>query len=383
VSIFQNRGLALLLLAAAFAVLVGCSWYLSRVERVVDVGPVAGPPVGAVHFGGPDMPAGTLRQLLLRKVRSAPPRSRIRWATYYFLDHDLAVALTAASDRGVDVTLVVEGDPRFDGANEPVLSLLRQHGLGGGLRVRAGGWLPRGKLHAKIYVFSRPAPVALVGSFNPSGGPRADPAVLSDIGDQDRGHNLLVEITSPGLVAALGAHVDRMARSTGSWARKFSAAQNRIYRDGHTQLYFFPRVRTSIVDEDVRRLGKGDRVWAAVSHLDDTAVSSFASAARRGAKVELIVHHTERRVPEDVLAKLAKAGVTVRRYVHPARLPMHAKFFLIEKGGTRIAYFGSFNFNRASRAANDELLVRSTDPALFKTLLDRFHQIERERLSLR
>jgi phosphatidylserine/phosphatidylglycerophosphate/cardiolipin synthase-like enzyme len=240
--------------------------------------------------------------------------------------------------------------------------------------------LPRGKLHAKIYIFSHPEPVALVGSFNPSGGPRADPAVLRDIGDQDRGHNLLVEITSPGLVAALGAHVDRAARASGSWARKFSVCQNRVFRDRDTQLYFFPRVRTGIVDEDVRRLGRGDSVWAAVSHLDDTAVSSLASAARRDATVQLVVHHTERRVPEGVLVKLAKAGITVRRYVHPDHLPMHAKFFLIEQGGARIAYFGSFNFNRASRAANDELLVRSTDPALFTKLLKRFHEIDRERL---
>ena len=46
----------------------------------------------------------------------------IDWATYYFRDRDLAAALIAASDRGVAVTLHVEGQPRRNGANAAVLA---------------------------------------------------------------------------------------------------------------------------------------------------------------------------------------------------------------------------------------------------------------------
>ena len=97
--------------------------YVTNSETVVDVRPrSSASTVGTVHFGGPDQPPGKLRSLLLQHVRAAPPGSAIDWATYYFLDRELAETLIAASDRGVAVTLVVEGDPRFEGANDPVIA---------------------------------------------------------------------------------------------------------------------------------------------------------------------------------------------------------------------------------------------------------------------
>ena len=362
-------GLLLLALAAWAA-------YVANSATVVDVRTrSSSPTIGAVHFGGPDQPPGKLRALLLDHVRAAPPGSAIDWATYYFLDRELAEALIAASDRGVAVTLVVEGDPRFEGANDPVVALLARHGLDGGLTVRPAS--RPGSLHAKIYAFSHPRPFALVGSFNPSGGPTADPEVLEEIGDQDRGHNLLVEIDSPGLVGKLQEHVRELARNGGSGGR-FELGQNTAYRDRDTILYVYPRVSTGIVEAEVDRLGKGDRLWAAVSHLDDTSVDAWADAARRGAELHIIVHHTERRVPQAAIDRLRQAGVDIRRYRDPEDLPMHAKFVLIERGGERVSFFGSFNFNRSSRFLNDELLVRSTDPRLFDTLRDRFDLLDAE-----
>ena len=72
------------------------------------------------------------------------------------------------------------------------------------------------------------------------------------------------------------------------------------------------------------------------------------------------------------------AGISVRRYIHPDGLPMHAKFLLIDSGAERVAYFGSYNLNLASRYFNDEVLVRSTDAALFDKLLQRFARIGSE-----
>ena len=194
-----RRGVLRLLAAALLLILAGgAAWlsWLNSPEPVVELRSSRPATIGTVHFGGPDRPDGALRSLLFRKVRSAPPGSSIDWATYYFVDLDLAKALTEASDRGVKVTLVVEGDPRLDGANDRVLSLLKRHGLRGGLAIRAPRSFPgeqlSGKLHSKIYAFSAPAPLALVGSFNPSDGGDADSATIEEIGDQDRGHNLLV-----------------------------------------------------------------------------------------------------------------------------------------------------------------------------------------------
>ena len=372
----KRRRVTVLWIAAVFVLLaaLGAGLWLSSARRVVDVSTAASiPPVGSVHFGGPREPPGQLRNLLLTRVGAARPGSSIRFATYYFVDQPLARALIAASDRGVNVTLVLDADPRHDGANDPVIALLKRHGLDGGLTIRS---TRLGALHTKIYLFSDPRPVALVGSFNPSGGPTASPALLADIGDQDHGHNLLVEIAGPGLVRVLAKYVDQLA--SGSARSRFSPQQNWIYRDRDTQLYFYPRLLPNPIKADLRRLGKGDRVWIAASHLDSTFVAPLREAAARGAEVKLIVHATERRVPQEAVRALRAAGVSTRRYSHPRDLPMHAKFVLLERGGKPLSYFGSFNLNRSSRLFNDELLVRSEDASLFRTLLKRFNQIERE-----
>ena len=378
---FRRRAVLAAVAAAILLALLGAgAWlvWINSPEPVVELRSSRPATVGTVHFGGPDRPDGALRSLLLQKVRSAPPGSSIDWATYYFLDLDLAQALTDASERGVKVTLVVEGDPRLDGANDKVLALLKRHGLRGGLAIRAPRSFPSdqlsGKLHSKIYAFSAPAPVALVGSFNPSDGGHAEPATIRELGDQDRGHNLLVEVVSPALVTRLAAHVRRLAARGGA-ASRFATTQNRTYRDRDTQLYFYPRLRPNIVERAVDGLGRGDRLWAAVSHLKHDAVDTLAQAAARGAKLHLVVHDTERRVPEAAVEKLAGAGVSVRRYRHPDGLPMHAKFFLLQRRGERVSYFGSLNFNQNSRLLNEEVLMRSTDPELFRTLLQRFNQI--------
>lgn len=365
---------ALWLSVALLVAIVSWNVWLSQARRVVDVSAqTSASAIGAVHFAGPGEPPGQLRDLLLTKIRSAPSGSSVSIATYYFVDRPLAQALTAASDRGVQVTLVLERNPRHSGGNDPIIALLKSHGLRGGLTIRSS--LPA-VLHTKIYAFSGPRPVALVGSFNPSGGPTAGAALLRDIGDHDRGHNLLVEITSPGLVQVLTRYVDELA--SGQAGSRFSPTQNRVYRDRGTQLYFYPRLLPNPLDAEARRLGPGDALWAAASHLDSSFVPPLRDAARRGARVSLIVHDSARRVSPDAVQALRRAGVSVRRYAHPGGLPMHAKFLLIERGQQRISYFGSFNLNRSSRYLNDELLVRSQDPRLFATLRQRFAQIERD-----
>lgn len=352
-------------------------------DRVIDVHVAndATPAIGAVHFGGPDQPRGALSDMLRAHIDAVPPGGSIAWATYYFRDTDLARALIRASDRGVHVALAFDGDPRLDNANAAAIALLQADGLRGGLTVRAA--LPdpidmlQGRLHSKIYIFSAPHPVALVGSFNPSGDERTDKATLEEIGDQDRGHNLLIEITSPGLVRALSDHVAEIARAGGSVDR-FAQSENRIYRDGDTELYFYPRLRPYVVEGAVDALRPGDKLWAAISHLKSGMVDRLASAARRGAVIDLVVHATERRVPTRAIRELKDAGVSIRRYHNAAGLPMHAKFVVMHTQGQFVSYFGSLNYNRNSRWLNDELLVRTTDARLARALLARYAEIERE-----
>lgn len=334
-----------------------------------------------LHFGGPDRPARLLRDLLQARVEATPPGGRIDWATYYFRDEALADSLIRAVDRGVRVRLTMEAAPRRKDANRAVIARLREHGLGGGLRLfRPSGPL-HPHLHAKIYAFSAPVPVALIGSFNPSGNDPEDGDVIAEIGDQDRGHNLLLELADPTLVAALVDHAARLPLSGGLLRSRFGLRHNMPVSGVDAVLYRYPRLRTGQVEREIAALGEGDRVLAAISHLKGRGfVTALGRAAAAGAAISMIVHDTERRVPQRDVARLAAAGIDIRRFRHPDGLPMHAKFVLIaRRGGGDAAWLGSANFNPRSRWINQEVLLRTTEPAVLAGLAQRFARIADDR----
>lgn len=332
----------------------------------------------AVHFGGPDLAPRALRDVLLARIRAVPPGGGIDWATYYFRDEGLAQALIDASDRGVRVRLCLDGAPRRRGANDRVLARLRAHGLGGGLAVlnRAGGPF---HLHAKVYAFSGPEPCAFIGSFNPSGNEPEDPAVVAAIGDQDRGHNLLVELRDPVLLDGLHAYLRRLAAAPPATAIRLGAEQNAPVEGADTRLLFFPRVRPDAVEQALQRADGQTMIRACISHLKrGPVVEALSAAVRRGAHASLLVHSSARRVGGKVMARLERAGVRVRAYRRPDDLPMHAKFLLLESPAWSQALFGSFNMNLGSRLLNHEVLALSQDAALIRALRARFDSIEDE-----
>jgi phosphatidylserine/phosphatidylglycerophosphate/cardiolipin synthase-like enzyme len=324
-----------------------------------------------------------LRDLLLERIKATPSGGHIRWMTYYFRDRELAEALVAASDRGVRVQVCLEGQPRLKAANSAVIERLSRHGLRDGLRVHAprAPWagMPRAHLHTKIYAFSHPRPTALVGSFNPSGDEPEDQDVIAEIGDQDRGHNLLVELTEAALVAGLETHVEGMCRSGISMFARFLPGQNRVLTSGATSVFFYPRLAPDVLEQDLEAGARPLAIEGAISHLKrGPFTAELAAAARAGVAVRLLVHDTERRVPEEVIDWLAGAGVSIRRYERADRLPLHAKFLLVDRTAECTAYFGSFNFNRRSRHLNHEILIRSTDKAVCGALHRRFEEISGE-----
>lgn len=312
----------------------------------------------AILFGGPDQPERPLRDRLQDLVDHAPSGSRIDWATYYFRDRALAQALVRASDRGVRVRLVLEPHPRLAGANDTVASLLEDHGLAGGFRLRRRLTL-KGRLHAKIYVFSQPD-AALVGSFNPSGDRPEDPEITAEIGDQDRGYNLLYAIRDPAVAEALRRHVAFLGETRASLLDRFRPRLNRVVQGVGLQVAFYPRLRTDLVEAEVADLGRGDAVDAAVSHLKDgPMMAALARASAAGAVVRLLVHATERRVPGEVVARLAAGGMEAIRVGDGHAAPMHNKFVVLTRAGVSHAWLGSYNYNDKSRWRNDELLVRT------------------------
>jgi phosphatidylserine/phosphatidylglycerophosphate/cardiolipin synthase-like enzyme len=340
----------------------------------------------SVHFGGPDLPPRLLRNLLEERVRAVPAGGSIDWVTYYFRDRGLARALLDARDRGVRVGVVIDSRPRTRQASQEVVALLSgPNGLGESFRAlalpvpfRHLGVKRRPHLHEKLYCFSHPEPIAFVGSFNPSGDdPEEHPELLAEIGDQDRGDNVLVGFRDAKLVRALVDHArwylsDR--RTFPVWARP---AGGRSAAGADAEIHFLPQFGRHPVVRLLDRLGSGARLRVAASHLKGRAVSQgLLRLARRGATVEILAEATERRVPGAMEDRLRSAGIALRRC--RAGLPMHNKFLLAEDGTSRSVAFGSFNWTTRSFWLNREICVISRDPELFRTFEERWEKAHRE-----
>jgi phosphatidylserine/phosphatidylglycerophosphate/cardiolipin synthase-like enzyme len=342
----------------------------------------AASPACEVHFGGPDIPAYHLRDLLAEHVAAVPPGGAIDWVTYYFRDQRLAEELLRAHHRGVKVTVTLEGHPRTLHANDQVVAMLvGPDGLGDGFRrismrgipaFNGKQWKPH--LHEKLYCFSHPKPVAYIGSFNPSGdNPEKYPDIVEEIGDQDRGHNALVGLGDPILVERLVEHARWLHRVQHPVFQRFSVIANQTVKGKDTDIHFWPRVRSHPALQFLLRLGSGTRIRIVASHIKGApVVRSIIRLAQNGAAVEILAEPTLRRVPVSAEERLTQAGIPFRRVTHPEGLPMHNKFVLAEKEGQRWVMFGSFNWTMRSYWLNHEIGAISANRHLFDAFAERW-----------
>lgn len=345
----------------------------------------AGPECEA-YFGGPDLPPQSLRDLLAARIAAVPAGGAVDWVTYYFRDRQLAEELIRAQRRGVKVTVTLEKSPRTASANKTVEEMLSgENGLGAGFcslslpRVPTPvGLVWKPHLHEKLYCFSHPKPAAFIGSFNPSGDvPEDQPEIIGEIGDQDRGHNVLVELRDPLLVEALVAHARGMHCARCLLFYRFSKDANCAVRGKDTEIHFWPRVRPHPVREFLSRLGAKARIRIAASHIKGApVVKALIALASRGAAVEILAEPTLRRVPMEVERMLVRAGIPFRRVTHPDGLPMHNKFVLAEKGSRRWVMFGSFNWTLRSYRLNHEIGAISADAHLYEAFARRWEVLE-------
>jgi len=338
-----------------------------------------------VFWGGPDRPARCLRNLLEERIHAVPSGGEILWVTYYFRDEGLAQALLLARRRGVRVRVVMEGNPRTGAVNVRVRNLLQgDDELGAGLRALdhrlrdVRSWKSC-RLHEKLYYFSHPVPHALVGTFNPSGNLQENPEIIEQVGDQDRGHNVLVVITDSVLVRGLHAHAQRLFKAHhGPW-ECFLPKNNRVLVSGATRILFFPRFRRGVLDSLFDQMRAESRLRIAVSHLNDPGICNrLFKLARQGVQIEVLAHDTERRVPAWVEEQMRLNGIDFRRYMHPEGLPMHNKFMLLEMPHRKVVTFGSMNLSARSLRANHELLVIDETSGLYDLFRRRWDEMLQE-----
>jgi len=333
-----------------------------------------GEAVSSLHHSGKSSPPYLLRSLLINRVEATPPGGRIGFCTYYFCDELLVESLLRAHERGVELRVLVEDCPRTPEVNGPAIRQLSSN-LGPDqfrclracslLPCMPGSFRARANLHAKIYCFSHPYPHVLLGSYNPSCDVVESPALVERIGDQDRGYNLLAELRQPEIVQGLNAHLEHLHRNGARRFFRFWPQSNRVIGSGDTQVFLYPRRRTPLLQKRICQLGEGDQVSIAASHMKaKSIVKAIGQVSLAGARVEIVCHDSERRVPQKVIGWLNASGVRVERYSDTREAPMHYKFILIDSKAGREVWFGSFNLNKQSLYFNHEVLVRSACPNL-------------------
>ena len=339
-----------------------------------------------VYFGGPDLPARRLRNVLAERIADVPPGGAIAWVTYYFRDRGLAEALLRAHRRGVKVTVALEGCPRTPDANNAIKRMLSgPNGLGEGFRTvclagvpifNGRRWKPH--LHQKLYYFSHPRPMAYIGSFNPSGDhPEERPDIIHEIGDQDRGHNVLVGIYDPKLVQHLKANAKWIYQARHQMFHRFSIFTNRKCSGEDTEIFFWPRMLPHPIMKFLLYIAPGAHIRAAASHMKGNSIANaLLGLSRSGAKLEIIASASERRVPTAIERKFYSSGIAFRRVGQKDGLPMHNKFVLVEKNGQRWTVFGSFNWTTRSYWLNHEIGAISTNLRLWETFAERWEALE-------
>ena len=315
-------------------------------------------------FGSPSKP-GALQALLAQAIDRVPAGGEILWATYYLANVALMERLRLASLRGVKLMVALEARPRRPAVNAEAFKRL---GALTGLSLVPVRSRIYAHLHEKLYYFSHPQPFFLVGSYNPSMDASLDADAVLDIGDQDQGHNVLVQVDSAQAVERVRQHLR---------AYLGEAAPVPYALTDELAVTFLPE------DGRAPHLQWLQRDWQeihiAMSHLrDGTVVNRLGRQARKGCKVRIICHESHRRFPARHEHALRDAGVEVFRYCHPRQFPMHSKFTLLANGTERISLYGSLNFTKTSRWLNREVLVRSDAARTYDSLLANWHDIRQE-----
>lgn len=341
-----------------------------------------------IYFGGPDQKAGLLRDILEARVAASPPGSHIDWVTYYFRDLGLAKALVQAHKRGVHVTLVLEGRPRIPYANNDVIAYLSgPDGLGDQLRVVTIPGLPspstkswKPQLHEKLYCFSYPEPVAFIGSFNPSGNvPEIRSDIIREIGDQDRGHNVLVGLKDQAMIEPLIEHARSLHALPPNLLYRLSSNASQDIQGLNTYIYFWPRVGAHPIMRFLRQVGNDARIRIAASHIRaERTVDMLINLAKQGARLEILAEATYRRVTLSVERRMLAAGIQFKRIRYVDNVPMHLKFVLVEKGDLFWSVFGSFNWTKPSFWLNHEIAVISRHASIFRAFENTWDVLKRQ-----
>jgi phosphatidylserine/phosphatidylglycerophosphate/cardiolipin synthase-like enzyme len=335
------------------------------------------------HFGGPDLAKNLLRDVLHASILQTPSGAEIKWLCYYLNDQTIIDALIGASRRSVNVTILIDKNPRTPQVNETSIRQLKKH-ISPTLQLvmleKKHIWQYLGiqwhaHFHGKCYYFSGPEPHAYVGSYNPTAGSSELPhEVIKKIGDHSISHNVLVKVNEPYMISMLLDHIRKIQQTTFINNARRLASQNRSYIAGDWQVDFLPRIRNHPVDNLLNQHKPAD-IKCAISHLKGSSVKNILPKASKRHHIELLLEKSERRIPQASLDSLHKNKIITHQPTLPDNCLMHSKFILYDDGDAKKVMFGSFNWSTRSRLLNHEIIMTTTNQNIYNDFYARWMKI--------
>lgn len=349
---------------------------------IVDAGVPSTPPLPALlprfsavfsRRSADNQPDTAIEDLLVGLIDRAVAGSRIRVAVYAFTRGRVTEALVRASQRGVDVRVILDGlvratvdDPNDGTGVTEAASLIVGLGRSRVTICRAPGsaCLGVGIMHHKTYLFSD------VGGGSRNVVVQASHNLTE--GQMHRHNNAVIIRGDSQLFAGYERTFEQQRRDV---------VQSDYYRtaDGNfpARAYFFPRpsgdTAVSVID-NVSCTG-GARIRVAMAFFTNARLEVARALARRqraGCDVQAVIGDDSIRVGRTVLRTLRDNGVRVTLYPRRAgNWGLHSKYLLIDAGYAgstahrRLVFTGSHNWTGSALRENDETILRVDDGAVF------------------
>lgn len=340
-------------------------------------------------FGGPDKDKNILRDTLLAHIEALPSNSHTYWMSYYFNEPELFKALISASQRGVKVEIIIEGNARCSHINQACITTLNNHENIKIILARSKpiweyiGIKWHAHMHSKLYYFSHPTPHAFIGSYNPTADTQSiDEKFIESIGDHTISHNVLVNINDNKLLKNTLNYFHKMQSNQHRRLALFSALNNKLpnietQENSLESISLLPRLTPHPVNSLLKQKDNNAKILCAISHLKGpNIIKPLINASKAGKQIELILDSSKRRVPQKLLTLLERHHIKYRqlRPNHQHCL-MHNKFIIYQSDSTHCVLFGSFNWSMRSWWLNHEIIVTTHNKGVISDFEARWQEM--------
>jgi phosphatidylserine/phosphatidylglycerophosphate/cardiolipin synthase-like enzyme len=375
----------LALVATTLTIVSGCSAEIADEEADQTESLARGASRVEVVFSAPlgdGKPDLALENYLIAMIRQAAPGSTIRGSFYHFTRQNVAKELAAASERRVDVKLVLntpsldsdDDDPRDEpSALEGLEAVLPQGSITYCTRGR-GACIGNGINHNKFMLFSRltdgTTNVVIQSSANITSSKMHNNAVVV------RGDKALYD----GYVSYFGD----LRR------RDFNLNYYREIAGEKVVAYLSPRASgdtiISVLDNVRCRRGESKirLAMAFFSEGRDEIAGRLVSLRQKGCDVSVVLRDGGPGSSQSIVRQLRKGGVEVSLYPVSSGNNVHSKYLLIDspyQAGSndarsrKLVYTGSHNYTKGALRSNDEVLLRVDDSVVFASFSQNWRTI--------